>query len=417
MTPIPFRRRRPPLSPEAQAILRMAGGPLTRRSLLGGVTAVGAAAALSACAPPRPPAGGPAALTLPTDVSAREKVVTWANWTGYMDTDEKTGEHATLKAFTRRTGISVTYAEDIDDNDTYFAKVRPQLQAKQSIDRDLFTPTDWMAGRVIRDQLCQPLDLIALPHVVGNMLDALRTVSFDPGRRHSITWQSGFAGIGYNRTKVGREIRSLDDLWADDLKGRITVLSEFRDTVGLVMQSQGVDIESDWGAAEFEKAVDFIQRKIDEGYIRKVQGNRYMEDLKSGNAVAGICWSGDIFILAAETGDPSWVFQVPESGGTLWSDNLMIPITSNRQANAHQLIDYYYEPEVAAQIAAYVNYVSPVKGARAEMEKIDPELAESPLIFPSDAFLKDNTIQGFRALSADEDIDLAAIWAQKVIGG
>lgn len=417
MTPIPRRRRRP-LDPEIAPLVAAAQrSMLSRRALLGGVGVLGAGAALSACAPPAPPSGGPAQLKLPTDRSATDKVVKWANWTGYMDTDDKTGAHPTLDAFTKRTGLKVTYAEDIDDNDAYFAKVRPQLQAGQSIDRDIFTPTDWMAGRVIRDQLCQPLDLMALPHVVSNILDALRNVSFDPGRQNSVTWQSGFAGIGYNKSKVGRELKSLDDLWAPDLKGKITVLSEFRDTVGLVMQSQGVDITSDWGKAEFEKAVDFIQGKIEDGYIRKVQGNQYLEDLKSGNAVAGICWSGDIFILGAETGDPNWEFVIPESGGTLWSDNLMVPITSDRQANAHKLMDYYYEPAVAAQIAAYVNYVSPVKGAQAEMEKIDPELAKSPLIFPSDAYLTDHNIQGFRVLTPDEDIELAEIWAQKVIGG
>ena len=237
---------------------------------------------------------------------------------------------------------------------------------------------------MIRDQLCQPVELIQMPNVVQNMLQPLKDASFDPGRNNSITWQSGFAGIGYNRDTVGRELKTLDDLWTDDLKGRIVVLSEFRDTAALVMQNQGVDIESDWGSAEFENAVAFIEQKIDEGYIRKVKGNSYMEDLTSGNAVAGITWSGDIFVLAYDTEDPSWTFTIPESGGTLWSDNLMVPITSTHRRNAQKLMNYYYDPAVAAELAAWVNFVCPVVGAQAEMEKIDPELAESPWIFPTD---------------------------------
>ena len=182
------------------------------------------------------------------------------------------------------------------------------------------------------------------------------------------------------------------------------------------MQSQGVDIESDWGQAEFEKALDFIEQKIDEGYIRKVKGNSYMEDLTSGNAVAGITWSGDIFVLAYDTDDPNWTFTLPESGGTLWSDNMMVPITSTHRTNAQRLMDYYYDPAVAAQVAAWVNYVCPVEGAQAEMEKIDPELAESPWIFPTVEFIEDNNVQQFRVLDADEDILYADLWSTKVMG-
>jgi spermidine/putrescine transport system substrate-binding protein len=417
----PLRRpgsgRRRPRSPEARALVAQTGGGLTRRALLGTAGVAGVGVALNACAPPAPPSGATATLELPTDVSAENPVVKWANWTAYMDIDEETQEHPTLNAFTERTGIAVEYSEDIDDNDTYFAKVMPQLRAGQSIDRDLFTPTDWMAARLIREQLVQPIDLMSLPHVVSNMLDPLRTVSFDPGRRNSVTWQSGFAGLGYNRRKVGRELKSLDDLWTDDLLGKVVVLSEFRDTVGIVMQSQGIDISSGWGQAEFETAVEFIETKIDEGFIRKVKGNAYLEDLTAGSAYAGITWSGDIFSLAWDTGDDSWTFTIPESGGTLWSDNLLVPITSDRQANAHKIMDYYYEPEVAAEVAAFVNFVCPVKGAQEEMERIDPDLAASPFIFPSEKFIADNNIQGFRALSAEEDGEFSKIWSDRVILG
>lgn len=415
MTPIPRRSRRQ-LSAPAAALTQAAYGGMSRRSLLGTGLAAGAGLALTGCAPPEPPAGGPATLDLPTDVSDTEKILKWANWTAYLDMNGKETRSPTLEAFMEQTGIEVSYSEDVDDNDSYYAKVAPQLRAGQSIDRDIFTFTDWMAGRVIRDQLCQPLELIQMPNVVSNLLQPLKEVSFDPGRTHSITWQSGFAGIGYNRSKVGRELKSLDDLWTDDLKGRIVVLSEFRDTAGLVMQSQGVDIDGDWGRTEFEAALDFIEQKIEEGYIRKVKGNSYMEDLTSGNAVAGITWSGDIFVLGFDTGDPSWTFAIPESGGTLWSDNLMVPITSTHRSNAQKLMDYYYDPAVAAQVAAWVNYVCPVEGAQAEMEKIDPELAESPWIFPSADFISESNIQQFRALDADEDIEFADLWSTKVMG-
>ena len=415
MTPIPRRGRRP-LSPAAAAVNQAVGGGLSRRALLGTGVAASAGLALTGCAPPEPPTGGPAAVELPEDLSDSEKIIKWSNWTAYLDMNGKETRSPTLSAFMEQTGIDVSYSEDIDDNDSYYAKVGPQLRAGQSIDRDIFTLTDWMTSRVIRDQLCQPLELIQMPNAVNNLLQPLKDASFDPGRTHSITWQSGFAGIGYNKDKVGRELKTLDDLWADDLKGRIVVLSEFRDTAALVMQSQGVDIESDWGRTEFENALDLIEQKIEEGYIRKVKGNSYMEDLTSGNAVAGITWSGDIFVLAYDTEDPSWTFTIPESGGTLWSDNMMVPITSTHRRNAQKLMDYYYDPAVAAELAAWVNYVCPVDGAQAEMEKIDPELAQSPWIFPTADFIAENNIQQFRVLDADEDIEYADLWSSNVMG-
>jgi len=414
MKPLP-----PPSDPATRHLVdlarRSARGSLSRRGLLGGALLGAGAAALSGCAPPVPPAAaGSTAPALPDDMSATEKTVDFANWTAYLDYDEDTKKYPTLEAFIAATGIRATYSEDIDDNDTYFNKIAPQVRAKQDIGKDIFVFTDWMANRVIRDQLCQPLELIRMPHA-ANLLDSLKDVSFDPGRQYSLTWQSGFGGIGYDRSKVGRDLKSIDDLWADDLKGKVVVLSEFRDTLGLIMMSQGVDISRDFGKAQFEAAVAEIDKRISDGYIRRVKGNSYIEDLKSGNAIAGIVWSGDLFVLRAETENDSWQFQIPESGGTLWSDNMMIPITSRHRRNAMSLMDYYYRPEVAAEVAAYVNYVCPVQGAQAQMERIDPELAKSPFIFPSESYIKDNNILGFRALEPQEDADYGAAWA-KVVG-
>ncbi|MBM6400398.1 ABC transporter substrate-binding protein [Phycicoccus sonneratiae] len=410
----PFRRR-PPADPAVRGLVRAArGSQLSRRSLLGGTALGGVAAALSACAPPTPPAGGAAALELPTDVSGTDKVVRWSNWTAYLDYDEDTKKYPTLEAFIKDSGIRATYSEDIEDNDSYFNKIAPQLRAKQDVGADIFVFTDWMANRVVREQLCQPLEIIRMPNA-SNLLDSLKDVSFDPGRTNSLTWQSGFAGIGYDKSKVGKELKSLDDLWTPELKGRIVVLSEFRDTVAIVMQSQGVDITGGWGRTEFEKAVAVIEQKMSEGYIRRIKGNSYLEDLKSGNALAGIVWSGDLFVLRAETGNDNWQFVIPESGGTLWSDNMMVPITSTHRKNAMALMNYYYDPAVAAEVAAWVNYVCPVQGAQEELAKSDPELAQSPFIFPSADYIKDNNIQGFPALSPEDDQAYSAIW-QKVQG-
>jgi len=384
---------------------------LSRRSVLRGAGGVGVAAALAACGTGDE---GPAAKPEPTvkDNSETDKVVRWANWPAYLDYDEETQKYPTLEKFQEQSGIKATYAEDIDDNDSYYGKVQGQLKNGDDIGKDIVTLTDWMAGRLIRQGYVQELDKANIPNA-ANLNPKLQDVDFDPGRKFSLTWQSGYAGIGYRKDKVGRELKTLEDLFAPDLKGKIVVLSELRDTVGLIMLSQGVDISQDFSEDEFMTGLDELQKQVDSGQIRQVKGNSYLEDLRSGNAIACIGWSGDILLAQFEEEDPNYTFTIPETGGTLWSDNMLVPIASPHKANAEKLMDFYYDPAVAAEVAAYVNYICPVDGAKAEMEKIDPSLADSPLIFPTEADLA--KVKVFRGLSADEETTYSEAF-QKVIG-
>ena len=417
-------RRRPPLSPEAAAVLRAladsaaAGGP-SRRTLLGGAGALGIGALLAACGTSGTPgtgggaASGTSASAGPSpaqDRSDTEKVVNWANWTLYLDKSDDGKSYPTLDAFQKKTGIKATYAEDIEDNDTYYGKIQAQLKQGQDIGKDVIVLTDWMAGRLVRQGYTQKLDDAAIPNK-KNILTALQNVSFDPGRQYTLTWQSGYAGLAYNKTKTG-PVRTLDDLWRPDLKGRVEVLSEWRDTLGIIMRSQGTDIDKPFTQEQFDKALQVLETQLNNGQIRQVKGNSYKEDLISGDALAVIGWSGDIFQLNAENGD-KWEFVLPESGGTLWSDNLMIPIGSPHKKNAETLINYYYDPKVAAEVAAYVNYICPVQGAQQEMEKIDKDLAKSPLIFPSAADLQ--KVQVFTKLEPAEETKYTQAF-QKVLG-
>ncbi len=418
-------RRRPPLSPEAAELLRALGpaaGP-SRRSLLAGAGALGLGAVLAACGTKgtgtggggAPAAGGgSASATGPAaaaDRSDTEKVVNWANWTLYLDKSEDGKSYPTLEAFQKKTGLKATYAEDIEDNDTYYGKVQAQLRQGQDIGKDVIVLTDWMAGRLVRQGYVQKFDDAAMPNK-KNILAALRDVSFDPGRQYSLTWQSGYAGIAYNKKKVSQPVRTVDDLWRADLKGRVEVLSEWRDTLGLIMRSQGTDIDKAFTQQQFDKALEVLQTQLGNGQIRQVKGNSYKEDLVSGDALAVIGWSGEIFQLNAENGD-QWEFVLPESGGTLWSDNMLIPVGSPHKKNAQTLINYYYDPKVAAEVAAYVNYICPVTGAKEEMQKIDPELAESPYIFPSEEDLK--KVQVFTTLEPAVETDYTKAF-EKVLG-
>lgn len=396
-------QRRLPQDPQIRALVHAMGQrSFSRRSVLSTAGALGLTGLLAACGTGG--SSGTKSEVSVTDVSESDPTLNWANWTLYLDYDDKKKTYPTLDAFTKQSGIKVNYAEDIDGNDSYYGKVQGQLKSGQDIGQDIITLTDWMAGRLIRQGYTQELNLDNIPNS-ANLLPSLQNVDFDPGRKHSLTWQTGYAGIAWNKKAFPKGLKSVEDLWDPALKGRVTVLDEMRDTMGLLMLQNGVDLAGKWGESEFGAAADVLRQNIDNGQIRQVKGNSYKQDFISGDAIAGIVWSGDLVQMNFEN-DDQWEFVIPEAGGTLWSDNLMVPVASPRKANAEKLMDFYYDPAVAAEVAAYVNYICPVVGAKEEMEKIDPELVENPLIFPTDDDLVNAHV--FRSLDADEEATLSS---------
>lgn len=387
--------RRPPVTdPVVRDLVRLARASVSRRRLLAGAAgAVGTGALLAACGTGGAPtsAGGASA--------SAGGAVRWANWTQYLDQDESGTSFPTLEAFTEQSGVEVAYAEDVEDNDTFYGKVSGQLANGQDIGYDVVTLTDWMAARWIRQDYAALLDRENIPNA-ANILTTLQDVAFDPGRNHSLTWQSGMTGIAWDKEKIPGGLRSVSQLWDPQYAGRVEVLSEMRDTIGLLMLDQGVSPAGPWTDTDWTAALEVLEAQLASGQIRQVRGNSYTQDLASGDAVACIAWSGDITSLNYEF-DGRFGFAVPDAGGMLWSDNLMVPTPSPRKAAAEQLFDYYYDPQVAAQVAAWVNYVTPVQGAQEAMLEIDPALAEDPMIFPDDLVLE--TVHVFGSLTPDEE--------------
>ena len=372
------------LSPEARSII---SSKVSRRAVIAGAGAVAGASALAACGSDS--GSGSAAST-----------VRWGNWPLYLDVDDSGKKYPTLQAFTKETDIDVKYFEDYSDNNEFFGKVQAQLKLKKDIGYDLVCPTDWMSARWIRLGYAQKLDKTNIPNA-GNILDTLASPSFDATRDYSLTWQGIMGGFGWNTEKNPKGIRTLDELFSPQNKGKIVVLSEMRDTIGIILLSQGVSLQT-VTEDQYMNAVDYFEKRVNDGWIRGVKGNEYAEDLTSGDATAVIGWSGDMFILKSEN-EGKFDFAIPESGGTISGDNMMIPSTASAdaKANAEKLINFYYDPAIAAEVAAYVNYVCPVKGAQAEMEKIDPDLASSEFIFPSAKTMANLSV--FRSLTPAEE--------------
>lgn len=368
-----------------------------RRTFLRGAGLTGSAAFLAACGIPGIRVTGyePAA-----DLSDTDKTVNWANWPFYIDVAEDgSSDPTTLEKFTKSTGIQVTYTEDVNDNDEYFAKIQPQLSGGQAIAADTFVVTDWMVGKLIRLGFLEELDHSNIPNL-KNLRTDLDKVGYDPGRKYSVTWQSGLAGIAVNPAATGgKEVTSMDQLLTDPaLRGKVTLLTEMRDTVGLTLLDIGYD-PSDFTMDQFDQAIAKLQKSVDSGQIRRFTGNDYGADLVQGNVAACAAWTGDVVSLQADT--PDLVFNLPDAGGTLWSDNYVIPIRTPHKKNAERLINFYYDPEIAAQVEDYVNYISPVVGTDTVMKELDPDLLENELVFPSAEALSKTRV--FMGLTEEEE--------------
>lgn len=378
-----------------QLVLQAKQGRLSRRHLLQGAGVGATALALAACAPGSSGAPKPA-----DDISDSDKTLIWSNWPAYIDEDEA-GNYPTLQRFQEQTGITVEYKVDIDDNNTYYGTIKDQLALGQATGADTFCLTEWMVARLIRFGYVQDLDAANIPNK-KNLAPALLNPDFDPGRAKSLPWQNGFAGIAWDTEAFPAGLESVDDLWSPELKGKVTVLSEMRDTMGLILLSQGVNISGlEWGIDEYSAAIEVLEEHVTSGQILGIKGNEYLEDFASGNALAGIVWSGDITAANLSAGFEKFKFVLPSSGGTLWGDTFVVPMGSPRKKNAEALMNYYYEPEVAAEVASWVNYITPVVGAQAVAAELYPELAEDQLIFPNEQTLKNAHI--FRTLESADD--------------
>jgi spermidine/putrescine transport system substrate-binding protein len=334
----------------------------------------GAGSLLAACGEVGGSSSGTVAATTPAKVSHPKTAIgsiTVSNWPLYID--EKTP-----KEWERNEGAELKYLEDINDNESFYAKVRQDLEAGRPIGRDIVTLTDYMAARWIDRGFVEPIDKANVPNA-KNLSPSLQSPSWDPERAYTLPWQSGMTGIGYNPKKTGGKLTGMEDLFDPKFKGRVTFLSEWRDSTTLLMLADGIN-PADATVDDVMAQLDKMEEASASGQIRRFTGNDYAKDLASGNVWACVAWSGDIVQLQAD--NPDLEFLIPEAGAGIWSDNMMIPAGAEQPYGAETWMNFYYDPAVAAQLAAYVNYVSPVEGAREHMLEIDPGLAENQLVFP-----------------------------------
>jgi spermidine/putrescine transport system substrate-binding protein len=367
-----------------------------------------------------PSAGSQAALP-----SAPAGTLDFANWPAYIDIDEETGDYPTLAKFTEESGIEVAYTEAINDNEEFFGIIQPDLAAGNPPQYDLIVMTDWMIEKMIRLGYLSELDRSKLPNFDANALDLYKDPWYDPGNVHSMAWQSGITGIGYNPTLTGREITTFDDLLDPEFAGRVGLFSEMRDTMSLALLSLGIEPE-EATVDQATQAKDKLLAAAQAGQFRNFYGNDYYDELANGNLAVTVAWSGDVSQMKLYD-NPDVEFVVPDTGGMLWIDNMAIPKKAAHPLDAHMMMNFWYDIENAVPLTEYVGYFSPVTGvtervledaetaeAEGDQEWADALRVISATANPTDEVLAN--VHNYRKLSEEEEAQWNDLFNEVVAG-
>ncbi|MDQ3468888.1 MAG: spermidine/putrescine ABC transporter substrate-binding protein [Actinomycetota bacterium] len=398
-------------------------GPFNRRQFIRRTGAFGAAglslpAILAACGGDDDEASGTTAGGAPATSGGTSGAsapgggggeLFFENWPEYIDPTED-GVVGTVDRFTEATGIAMRYTDAFNDNNEYFALIQPQLGTGETIEPDIIAPTSWLAGRLISLGWVDKLPLDQVPNT-ANLRSDLQQPSWDPTGEYSLPWQTGITGIAYNLDATGRELTSVEDLFDPEFNGKIGMLTEMRDTVGLILLGLGVDPSSLSSFDEAAEAFEKLAAAKADGQIRAFTGNDYLDDLSTGNFAACVGWSGDVVQLAID--NPAVRFIIPEEGGMNWADTMVMPKGGANAAAVAQWMNFVYDPVQAAQITAWVQFVSPVAGVQEEVAKLDAALAESTLLFPDDETL--GRLRAFANLAEDVEAEFDAAFSE-IIG-
>jgi spermidine/putrescine transport system substrate-binding protein len=379
-------------------------GEITRRRLLrragGGMIGLSLAGLLAACGGGNG-GGGDKTDNSPIPKGKISDTLNFSNWPYYIDVEGK--RHPSLELFAKKYGTKVKYTEEITDNLPFFGKVRLQYAQGRSGGRDLHVVTDWLCDRMKRLGYVQKLDKSAMPNVVKNIEPAVAHPDFDPNREWSVPWQSGQVVLMYRGDKTGRDLHSVNDLFDPRYKGKVTMLTELRDTVGSVLLADGVEPEKA-SKDQVMNAIDKIDKASKDGQIRKFTGNEYVRDVIKGDSIAILGWSGDFSSFNA---DPKIKYQHPDDGFMIFTDSMQVPVGAPHAFTAEKLMDFYYQPEIMKRVTLAYNYVPPVKGTKELLEKSDPDIAKNPLVFPDLS-----RAHNFKSFSTKDQADIDAAWAR-----
>jgi len=324
---------------------------------------------LAGCGPTLPPTpqatpvptAGPTAV--PTQPELAKELYVF-NWSEYIDPQ-------VYEDFETEFGVHIT-EDTFASNEELLAK----LQAGAA-GYDIIVPSDYMVEIMIAEDMLAALDLSNIPNR-SKLYPRFQDPPYDPGNTYCIPYQWGTTGIGYNSD----EFEEPPDSWAylfdpemvGQYAGKMSMLNDPRESTGAALKYLGYSLNTT-DPDELEEAKQLLLQQKE--WVTTYDNDQYEDLLMSGDTIIALSWSGDVFMAAVE--DERLWYIIPQEGGTVWADNLCIPVTSPNKHTAELFINYLLRPEVAAKISNFTWYASPVQAAE---EYIDPEILEEPAIYP-----------------------------------
>jgi len=378
---------------------------MTRLRILPALLVLAASLGLTACGGGGD-IGGSSDVTVSTATAEGKPSgqLTISNWPLYIDKQ-------TIPQFQDQSGVSVKYIEDINSYDEFFGKMQPVLANGKSGGRSLMVASDWLAKKEYDLGYIQKLDKAALAPALSH-LSPVASKGTDADHNYSIPWQGGMTGLIVNE-KLAPDVTSVNDIFDPKYKGKVEMVTELREVVPLVMKGEGIDpataSEQDW-----LDTIDKIKQAGESGQIRRFTGNDYARDLASGDADFVIGWAADAFQLQTDNPDLRWV--MPAQGCILWWDNWVVPVGAPNPTAAYAFINYTYQPAHQAQISAWTASVTPVTGVKEVLQKSDPTLARSNLIFPSAQYTKNCSPVTSPPGSPADQQKVEQAWASAITG-
>jgi spermidine/putrescine transport system substrate-binding protein len=394
-------------------------GVMSRRDLLRrmgiGAGALSLSAFLAACGTEgtAPSGGDEEEERDPLTTNQIQGELDFANWPLYID--RAGGQRPTLNDFTEATDIEVNYREVIDDNQSFFGTIQEPLANGQETGWDLIVVTDWLIAKMISLGFLEQIDQDRIPNFYEHAGQIYQNRTYDPDNKYSVPWQSGMTGIGYNPELTGREITSINDLFDPAFEGQVGMMTEMRDTMNLVLLNLGVEPQ-EATEPDAEAAQQKLLEQRDAGIVRQYYGNGYADALARGDLALTMAWSGDIFILQLD--NPELEFVVPEEGAILWTDNMAVPQNAPHPIDAMEMMNFVYQPEIAAQMAAYINYITPVPEAQPILadakDAYSRQVSKSPLVFTTPEM--ESRLHSYRVLNEEEETVWNDLFSEVVQG-
>ncbi len=326
--------------------------------------------------------------------------VNFANWPLYIDT--RKGKSLSLDHFTKTTKIKVNYFTVIDDNTSFYAKIRPSLAAQQYTGYDIvvMTNNNPPLGYLIELGWLIPLDHSMMPNFNKYAGPLVKNPAWDRGNKYTMAWQSGWTSVAYNSKQVKNPGDSVQLLFNKKYAGRIGMLSDPFELGSVGLLALGIEpatsTEKDWA-----KAAKLLQKQKSDGLVASYYDESYIQHLKNGDIWVSQAYSGDIYQANLSNKYKDLVLMIPKEGLMMWTDNMCIPLYAQNPKDAMTLMDYYYSPVTQSVVEYYNDYICPVPSAKQQLLRptgwnkealaaLKPEIglpysatANSPLVFPS----------------------------------